>query len=85
MGDLDPNLILIPWTYPSQKPKLHLDRFSRVYTDNRRVSLYFTMGRPFPPSKLPLPMGDLDPNLIHGFLGRYSRKVVNGGRSYERS
>jgi len=26
-------------------------------TDERRVSLYFTMGRPFPSSKLPLPMG----------------------------
>jgi len=29
---------------------------------------YFTMGRPSP-SKLPLPMGDLYPNLIHDSLG----------------
>ena len=26
-------------------------------------------GMPFPPSKVPPPMGDLDPYLIHGFLG----------------
>jgi len=28
----------------------------------------FGMGRPFPASELPLPMGDLDPHLIHGYL-----------------
>jgi len=38
-------------------------------TGDCRVSLYFTMGRCFPPSKLPLPMGHLDPHLIHGSLG----------------
>ena len=35
-------------------------------TDDRRVSLYFTMGRSFSPKNLPLPMRDLDPHLIHG-------------------
>ena len=51
----------IPTAHPSPQPKQHLDRFSRFCTDDRRVSLYFTMGRPFAPSKLPLPMGDLNP------------------------
>jgi len=35
-------------------------------TDDRRLSLYFTMGRPFAPSKLPVPVGDLDPHLKRG-------------------
>ena len=33
--------------------KRHFDMFSRFCTDDRRMSLYFTMGRPSPPSKLP--------------------------------
>jgi len=32
----------------SPQPKRHLNRFSRFCTDDRRVSLYFTMGRPSP-------------------------------------
>jgi len=32
-------------------------------------SLYFTMGSPFPPSKLFLPIGDLNPHPIHGSFG----------------
>jgi len=39
---------MIPWAHPSPQPKRHLDRFCRFCTDDRRVSLYFTMGRPFP-------------------------------------
>jgi len=38
---------MIPWAHPSPQPKRHLDRFSRFCRDDRRVSLYFTMGRPF--------------------------------------
>jgi len=34
-----------------------------VFSHMTTESLYFTMGRPFPPSKLPLPMGDMDPIL----------------------
>jgi len=110
---------MIPWAIPSPLSKQHRDRFSRFRTCDRIVSLYFTMGRPFPqiahsyggsgtpsnisylgpiqahnpngisislafcteidlrasvpilytgtplpPSKLPLPMGDLDPTQI---------------------
>jgi len=58
----------IPWAHLRPQPKRHLDQFSRFCTDDRRASLYFTMGRPFSPSKLPLPMEDLDPHLIHGSL-----------------
>ena len=38
----------IPWAHLSPQPKRHLDRFGCFCTDDRRVSLYFTMGRPFP-------------------------------------
>jgi len=31
-----------------------------LLTDDRRVSLYFTMGRPFSPQNCPFPWGDLD-------------------------
>ena len=34
--------------HPSPQPKRHLDRLSRFRTGDRRVSLYFTIGRPFP-------------------------------------
>jgi len=40
---------MIPWAHLSPQPKQHLDRFSRFCTDDLRVSLYFAMGRPFPP------------------------------------
>jgi len=43
--------------------------FAQMTAERRRVSLYFAMGCALPPSKLRLPMGDLDPHLIHGSLG----------------
>ena len=48
---------MIPTAHPSSQPKRHPYRFSRLCTDDRSVSLYFTMGRPFSPKHLPLPMG----------------------------
>jgi len=42
------------------------DRFTRFYTAHGRASLYFRMDRSF---SLPLPMGDLNPHLIHDSLG----------------
>jgi len=56
-------------SWPSPHPKWHLDQFSRFCTVHRKVSLYFTMGSPFPASKLPLSIGHLDANLMHGSLG----------------
>jgi len=45
---------------------------SAVFAQLTAVSLYFTMGRPFP-SKLPLPVGICTPsNLIHGSFGHPS-------------
>ena len=58
--DLDPHLTH-SLAHPSPQPKQHLDQFSHICTDDCRVSLYFTMGRPFLPSKLPLPMGRSGP------------------------
>ena len=37
---------LMSYAHSSPQPKLHLDRFSRFCTHDRRVSLYFKMGRP---------------------------------------
>ena len=54
--------------HPSTQPKRHLDRFSRFRTGDRRVSLYFTMGCAFPPSKLPLPMEESGPPSATWFL-----------------
>jgi len=41
-------LNITPWVHSSPQSKQHLDRFCRFCTDDRSVSLYFTMGRPFP-------------------------------------
>ena len=54
---------MIPTAHPSSQPKWPLDRFSRIHTRDRRVSLYFIMGRPFPPQNCCFPWGDLDPHL----------------------
>jgi len=51
---------MIFWAHRSPEPKRHLDRFSRFSTDDRRVSLYFTIGRPFP-LKIAHSHGDLEP------------------------
>ena len=53
---------MIPTAHPSPQLKRHLDRFSRFRTDDRRVSLYFTMGRPFPPQNCPFPWGIWTPS-----------------------
>jgi len=59
---------MIPWAYPSLQPKRHLDRFSRLCKTHRRVSVYFTMGRPFL-KIVPSHGGDMDPPSIHVSLG----------------
>jgi len=52
---------MIPTAHLSPQPKQHLGRFSCFCTVYRRMSLYFTVGRPFPPQNCPFPSGDLDP------------------------
>jgi len=60
MGELDPHL-----THDSLGPhtKRHLHWFSCFCTDDCRVSCPYTLqwDAPFPPSKLPLPMGGSRP------------------------
>jgi len=48
VGELDRHLIHDCFADPSPQPKGHLDWFSHFCTEDRRVSPYFTMGRPFP-------------------------------------
>ena len=60
---------IIPTAYPSPHPKRHPYRFSRLCTDDCRVSLYFTMGCPFSPKNLPLPMGGSGPSSTTWFPG----------------
>jgi len=64
------------WAHASPQPKRHLDRFSRVCTDDRRVSLY---GLPVSPSKLFLPMLECGPHVIHGsFIAPTRVRNANG-------
>jgi len=72
---------MIPTAHPSPQPKRHPYRFSRLCTNNRRVSLYFTMGRPFSPKICPFAWGDLDPHLIHGSPGQPKSSTQKAARS----
>jgi len=49
MTGIWPHLTHDSLAHPSPQPKQHLYRFSHFCPDDRRVSLYFTMGRTFPP------------------------------------
>jgi len=55
---------MIPWGPSEPQPKWLLDRFCLFHTDDRRVSLYFTMGCPFPstPKNCPFPWGIWTPS-----------------------
>jgi len=68
-GDLDPHLIHGSLGPPSSQRKHHHDRFSHFCIDNRRVSLYFTIGCPVPLSKLSPPMGGSGPPSSTWFPG----------------
>jgi len=60
---------MIHWAHPSPQPKRHLDRFSCFCTDDQCSYTVVHNGTPLPPSKLPLPMGDLKPPSNTWFLG----------------
>ena len=47
------------------------------------VSLYFTMGRPFSPKNLPLPMGGSGPHLTHGSPGPPKSSTQKAARSVQ--
>jgi len=50
---------------------------------HRKVSLYFTMGRAYPPQNCPFPSGDLDPYLIHGSHGPPESSTQIASRSVQ--
>jgi len=83
MGDLESHL-----THDSLGPSEPITQMasrsvlSFLHNDHR-VSLYFTMGRTFPPSKLLLTMGDLDPHLTHGSLGPPESSTQRASRSVQ--
>jgi len=70
---------MIPTAHLSPQPKRHLEQFSRFCTDVRIVSLYFTMGHPFPPPNCPFPWRDLDPHLVHGSLAQLPLPMEGSG------
>jgi len=53
---------------------ISIGRFCCFCTDDRRVSLYFTIGCPFPPQNCPFPWG-IWTHLIHGSLGHPSPQL----------
>jgi len=58
MGDLELPCKTMLWAHASPQPKRHLDRFSRVCTDDYGLSLYFTMVclfKLFPSQNCPFP------------------------------
>jgi len=68
-GDLEPHLTRD--SLGPSEPKRHLERFSRFCTDDRRVSLYFTMVCLFPLkiASCPLAMGVSGPHVIRAAVG----------------
>ena len=69
---------MIPTAHPSPQPKRDLDRFSRFRTGDRKVSLYFTMGRPFLPLKINPSHGGSGPLSNTWFLGPTQLLNPNG-------
>jgi len=68
--------------HASSKPKcINVDRFSSFSTTDCRVSLYFTMVRPFLPQNCPFPRGDLD--TVHGSLGPHKSTTQSATRSLQ--
>jgi len=58
---------MIPWAILRSQSKRHVYRFSRFHTGDRRVSLYFNTGTPFP--KIVPSRGKSEPHLTHNSLG----------------
>jgi len=60
-------IYVIPLAHPSPQPKRHLRLFSCFCKAHLAVSLYFTMGRSFPPSNCPFPLGSALNVIAHVF------------------
>ena len=59
-GICTPMKYMIPWAYPSSKPKWYLDRFSCFCTVHCRLPILYNEPS-LPPSKLLLPIGGCGP------------------------
>jgi len=80
------NTCMILTAHAGPQPKRHPYLFSRLCTDDLRVSLYFTMGRLFspPPQKnCPFQWGDLEHHLIHGYPGPPKSSTQMAARSVQ--
>ena len=82
MGDLEPHLVRHSLALASPKLKLHLDWFSCFYSSPQSVPILYNR-QLLPLSKLPLPMGDLDPRLIHGSLDQPESSAQTACRSVQ--
>ena len=74
---MHPHLIMLPWANPSLNPKWQLDTVQPFLHSSPQSVPALYHASPLPPSKLSLPMGDLDPRLIHGSL---DTRVLNPKR-----
>ena len=74
--------LLHPSAHLSPQSKRQIDRFSRFCTAACRVSLYFTMVRPFLPQNCPFPWGwGSGPHVIHASLGPAESSTQTATRS----
>jgi len=69
---------MIPWVNPSPQSKQHHNRFSHFRTGDRRVSLYFTVGRHSPPLKIAASHGVSGPQSNIWFPGPTQVTNPNG-------
>jgi len=76
VGDRDPHLFHDSLGQTEPTIKLHHNRFSYFRTGDRRVSLHFTMGAPFP-QNCPFPLGIWTPCKTR-FLGPIQAHRPNG-------
>jgi len=82
MGDLDLHLIH-DWAYPSLQPEQHLNWICRFLHSSALSFPILYNGLPLRPSKLLLPMVDLDPHLIYGSLDPPASSIQTASQSVE--
>ena len=81
MGDVDCRLIYAPSGPRESHSKQH--QFS-PYCSSRQMVPILHNGSPLPPPKLPLPIGELDPHLIHGRWSHQSDQSSYLKRHFDR-
>jgi len=70
---------MIPWAIPRSQSKWHDNRFSHFCTGDRRVSLYFAMGCPFP-QNWPFSSWGSGPHVNHDSSGHSEPTVQTASR-----